>query len=98
MSPVLSTKSTEISKGGEWFQLETRKIYSKYFCSQMYTNYADSQNSPTVLGEYKTFFFHIFITDVDVVCFLELRPVAACTTLPSTAGILFKGKYIIITS
>ena len=56
MSPVLSTKSTEISKGGEWFQLETRKIYSKDFCSQMYTNYADSQNSATVLGEYKTFF------------------------------------------
>ena len=43
MSQVLSTKSTEISKGGEWFQLETRKIYSKYFCSQMYTNYADSK-------------------------------------------------------
>ena len=62
----------------------------------MYTNYADSQNSPTVLDEYKTFFFHIFITDVDVVCFLELRPVATCTTLPSTAGILFKGKYWII--
>ena len=96
MSQVLSTKSTEISKGREWFQLETRKIYSKYFCSQMYTNYADSQNSATVLGEYKTFFFHIFITDVDVVCFLELRPVTACTTLPSTAGILFKGKYWII--
>ena len=96
MSQVLSAKSTEISKGGEWFRLETRKIYSKYFCSQMYTNYADCQNSPTVLGEYKTFFFHIFITDVDVVCFLELRPVTACTTLPSTAGILFKGKYWII--
>lgn len=93
MSQVLSAKSTEISKGGEWFRLETRKIYSKYFCSQMYTNYADSQNSATVLGEYKTFFVHIFITDVDVVCFLELRPVTACTTLPSTAGILFKGKY-----
>lgn len=31
-----------------------------------------------------------------MVCFLELRPVATCTTLPSTAGILFKGKYWII--